>query len=58
MPRIGILPLHGFRGLIVPPDIAHDFPFQILLGPKDAVSDEIPLNQRSRHVVGDSDRAQ
>jgi hypothetical protein len=44
MPGIGVLPLHGFRGLIVLPDIAHDFPFQILPRRKDAAGDEIALN--------------
>ena len=44
MLRIGIFPLHRFRRLIVLPNMAHDFPFQILLGLKDATSDEVPLN--------------
>ena len=44
MPRIGVFPLHGFRGRIVLPDIAHDFPFQIMPGCEDAAGDDIALD--------------
>ena len=46
MSWIGVLPLHGFRRVIVQPDIAHDLPFQILLRCKDAARDEIALDLR------------
>lgn len=43
-PRIGIRPLHGFRGPIVVADIAHQFPFEIVLRREDAASNHIPLD--------------
>jgi transposase len=46
MSWIGVLPLHGFRRIIVLPDIAHDLPFQILLRRQDAARDEIAPDLR------------
>ena len=53
MPRICVLPLYRVGRLVVRPDIAHEFPLQIVPGREDAPGDDIAfdLGEPQFHLI-------